>query len=104
MIRNTMSSVKRDAAIRGHAEAARQQQQRLESLFPADEATTELLILDGPGESRPSGLPRHNNDPVSFRHNPVSCGWLSSTLGCAAAPSPPCILWRCQASKACLAS
>ena len=67
MIRNTLSSVKRDAAIGQHAQAARQHKQRLHTLFPADREASNLAVLDGPGESRPSGTARHSNDPISFR-------------------------------------
>ena len=75
MVKNTLSSVKRDAAIGQQAQAARQHQQRLHTLFPAGREAANVLVLDGPGESRPSGQARHNNDSVSFRHAPtlLSC-------------------------------
>ena len=78
MVKNTLSSVKRDAAIGQQAQAARQHQQRLHTLFPAGREAADVPVLDGPGESRPSGHARHNNDPVSFRHAPMllaQCCW-----------------------------
>ena len=82
MIRTTLSSVRRDAAVGQHAQAARQHQQRLHTLFPDDREANSVTVLDGPGESRPSGTARHSNDPVSFRYEPCR-----RDEGCCASPT-----------------
>lgn len=66
VINGSLRSLQRDLALGQRAEQGRRHRERLHRLCPESQVP-EQQLLDGPGETRPAGTRRHNNDFVSYR-------------------------------------